>query len=381
MKYYIIAGEASGDLHGSHLIKELKKRDPSAQIRCWGGDKMKEAGGELVMHYRDIDYMGFTEVLMNLRRILRNLKFCKEDILQYKPDALILIDYPGFNLRMAKWAKQNSFRVIYYISPQVWAWKSSRVKTMKACIDKMFVILPFEKNYFENKWNWEVEYVGHPLAGIIREFRNKYPAGQLPELTTAEGTAVNDESNIIALLPGSRISEISKKLPAMLEVSRFFPDHQFVIAEAPSIEHDYYAKFIQPYSNVRTVINQTYTLLLRARAAMVTSGTATLETALFDVPEVVCYKGSFLSYQIGKRLVKVKYISLINLIMDKMVVKELIQNDLTVDNLGKELGELLQNDQRIATIKKDYADLKKLLGEESNVSARVAGSIVSYLSQ
>jgi lipid-A-disaccharide synthase len=381
MKYYIIAGEASGDLHGSHLIKELKKQDPSAQIRCWGGDKMKEAGGELVMHYRDIDYMGFTEVLMNLRRILRNLKFCKEDILQYKPDALILIDYPGFNLRMAKWAKKNSFRVIYYISPQVWAWKSSRVKTMKACIDKMFVILPIEKNYFDNKWNWEVEFVGHPLAGIIREFRNRYPAEQIPELTTTDGAVVKDTSNIIALLPGSRFSEISKKLPAMLEVSRSFPDHQFVIAEAPSIEHEYYAKFIQPYSNVRTVIDQTYTLLLRARAAMVTSGTATLETALFDVPEVVCYKGSFLSYQIGKRLVKVKYISLINLIMDKMVVKELIQNDLTVENLAKELGELLQNDDRIATIKKDYADLKRLLGEESNVSARVAGSIVSYLRQ
>ena len=380
MKYYIIAGEASGDLHGSHLIKALKRSDPSAQIRCWGGDKMKEAGAELVRHYRDSDYMGFTEVIMNLGKILKNLKFCKEDIFKYKPDALILIDYPGFNLRMAKWAKQHAIKVIYYISPQVWAWKSSRVKTMKACIDKMFVILPFEKDYYKNKWNWDVEFVGHPLAGIIREFRNKQ-IGQLPELTSVEGKKIDNNSNIIALLPGSRISEISKKLPAMLEVSKFFPEYQFVIAEAPSIEHDYYNKFTQPYSNVRTVINQTYELLLSARAAMVTSGTATLETALFDVPEVVGYKGSFLSYQIGKRLVKVKYISLINLIMGKMVVKELIQNDLTVENLTKELKELLENQQRIATIKKDYADLKKLLGEESNVSARVATSIVNFLGQ
>jgi lipid-A-disaccharide synthase len=252
---------------------------------------------------------------------------------------------------------------------------------MKACIDKMFVILPFEKDYYKNKWSWDVEFVGHPLAGIIREFRNKYPSGQLSVLTATDGTIIDHTSEIIAILPGSRISEISKKLPAMLEVSRSFPDHQFVIAEAPSIEHDYYAKFIEPYSNVKTVINQTYELLLRAKAAMVTSGTATLETALFDVPEVVGYKGSFLSYQIGKRLVKVKYISLINLIMDKMVVKELIQNNLTVDNLKKELKELLENQQHIATIKKDYADLKKLLGEESNVSARVAGSIIDYLRQ
>ena len=381
MKYYIIAGEASGDLHGSHLIKELKKLDPSAHIRCWGGDKMKEAGGELVMHYRDIDYMGFTEVLMNLRRILQNLKFCKADILHYKPDALILIDYPGFNLRMAKWAKKNSLKVIYYISPQVWAWKSSRVNTMKTCIDKMFVILPFEENYFKTKWSWEVEFVGHPLAGIIRDFRNKYSVTQLPELKSADGSIDNNASNIIALLPGSRISEISKKLPAMLEVCKSFPDYQFIIAEAPSIEHEYYVKFIHGYSNVKTVINQTYELLLRSKAAMVTSGTATLETALFDVPEVVCYKGSFLSYQIGKRLVKVKYISLINLIMDKMVVKELIQNDLTVDNLKKELTNLLVNDQRIAAIKKDYADLRSLLGSETNTSARVASSIINFLRQ
>jgi len=380
MKYYIIAGEASGDLHGSHLINEIKKKDPTAQIRCWGGDKMKDAGGELVMHYRDIDYMGFTEVLMNLRRILKNLKFCKEDVQRYKPDALILIDYPGFNLRMAKWAKQHSLKVIYYISPQVWAWKSSRVKTMKACIDKMFVILPFEKDYFRSKWSWDVEFVGHPLAGIIREFRERYHSGQQPGLHAVEGTIDNTVSNIIALLPGSRKSEISKKLPAMLEVSRHFPNYQFVIAEAPSIEHEYYVKFAQPYSNVRTVIDQTYPLLLKAKAAMVTSGTATLETALFDVPEVVCYKGSFLSYQIGKRLVKVKFISLINLIMDKLVVKELIQNNLTVDNLRNELTELLGNQERINAIKKDYAELKKLLGEESNAASRVADSIVNYLS-
>ncbi|HYC41150.1 MAG TPA: lipid-A-disaccharide synthase [Chitinophagaceae bacterium] len=380
MKYYIIAGEASGDLHGSHLIKELKKLDLSAQIRCWGGDKMKGAGGELVMHYRDIDYMGFTEVLMNISRILRNLRFCRQDILRYKPDALILIDYPGFNLRIAKWAKELGFRVIYYISPQVWAWKSSRVRTMKACIDKMFVILPFEKDYFRTRWNWDVEFVGHPLAGIIREFRQTHSTIR-PELKAAENSIDNNADNIVALLPGSRISEISKKLPAMLEVSRAFPDFQFVIAEAPSIEHGYYANFIRKYPQVRTVINQTYPLLARARAAIVTSGTATLETALFDVPEVVCYKGSFLSYQIGKRLVKVKYISLINLIMDKMVVKELIQNDLTIENLTREVRELLHNETRISVMKKDFADLRKLVEAETNTSARVARSIVDYLTQ
>jgi lipid-A-disaccharide synthase len=367
MKYYIIAGEASGDLHGSNLINELKKLDASATIRCWGGDKMQEAGGELVKHYRNLAFMGFTEVLMNLRTIFRNLKFCKKDILQFKPNALILIDYPGFNLRITKWAKQQGLKVIFYISPQVWAWKENRVKMMKKYIDKMLVILPFEKDYFKNKWQWDVEYVGHPLVEVIERHKAQETRHKL------------SDKPIIALLPGSRKQEIAKKLPVMLETSKFFPDYRFIVAEAPSIEDEFYKPFTQSYTNVSTVKNETYDLLLKAKAALVTSGTATLETALFEVPEVVCYKASFLSYQIGKRLVNVKYISLVNLIMDKLVVKELLQEKLTVENLKHELHELLTNEKRLNEIKKDYATLKKILSEEGNASAKAAKSITHFL--
>ncbi|MFI5188571.1 MAG: lipid-A-disaccharide synthase [Chitinophagales bacterium] len=375
MKYYIIAGEASGDLHGSNLIKELKNLDGSADIRCWGGDLMQQAGGTLVKHYRDLAFMGFAEVIMNLRTILRNLKFCKEDILQFKPDAIILIDYPGFNLRIAKWAKQQRIKLIYYISPQVWAWKENRVKQMKENIDKMIVIIPFEKDYFKNKWNWDVEYVGHPLVEVVESCK-------LQAISYKQGSAISHPSSaIVALLPGSRKQEIAKKLPIMLEVSKFFPACRFIVAEAPSVEEEFYQNFTKTYSNVMAVKNQTYDLLMQAKAALVTSGTATLETALFGVPEVVCYKGSPISYQIAKRVIKVKYISMVNLIMDKPVVKELIQHDLTVDNLRYELHELLTDEQRIATIKKDYAELKRILSEGGNASAKAAKSIVEFLSK
>lgn len=368
MKYYIIAGEASGDLHGSNLIKELKKLDASASIRCWGGDKMREAGGHLVKHYRDLAFMGFTEVLMNLRTIFRNLKFCKEDIAQYKPDVLILIDYPGFNLRITKWAKQQGLKIIYYISPQVWAWKANRVKMMKECIDKMLVILPFEKDYFRDKWNWDVEYVGHPLVEVIERKRS-------------EAGSRKPESEIIALLPGSRKQEIAKKLPMMLGVSKYFPDHRFVVAQAPAVEDEFYKVFTNQYPNVSIAKDKTYDLLLIAGAALVTSGTATLETALFGVPEVVCYKGSPISFAIAKRIVKVKYISLVNLIMDKLVVKELIQDDLTVENLKRELQELLTDKERIATLTADYAELKSLLGQGGNASAKAARAIYTFISR
>jgi lipid-A-disaccharide synthase len=393
MKYYIIAGEASGDLHGSNLIEELKKLDTAAAIRCWGGDKMQQAGGDLVKHYRDLAFMGFTEVLMNLRTIFKNLAFCKEDILQFKPDALILIDYPGFNLRIAKWAKQQNLfaesrgKVIYYISPQVWAWKENRVKMMKQCIDKMLVILPFEKDYFKNKWNWEVEYVGHPLVQVIEEFRSDSYRIQNREtisdsrLPTHHSPLTTHHSPLIALLPGSRKQEIAKKLPIMLEVSKHFPDHQFIVAQAPAVEDEFYNKFTQQYPNVSIARNKTYDLLLQAKAALVTSGTATLEAALFGVPEIVCYKGSSLSYQIAKRVIKVKYISLVNLIMDKLVVKELIQNELTVENLEHELHELLTNPERLAALQKDYTDLKNLLGKGGNASAKAAHSIISFLTK
>lgn len=369
MKYYIIAGEASGDLHGGNLIKELMKQDPTANVRCWGGDKMQDAGGVLVKHFRELAFMGFVEVVKNIGTILRNISLCKKDIQAYKPDVLILIDYPGFNLRIAKWAKLQGLQVVYYISPQVWAWKEGRVRMMKECIDKMLVILPFEKQYFKSKWDWEVEYVGHPL---IEEVERKKAEKEILKLA---------DKPIIALLPGSRRQEIKVKLPVMLEVSKAFPHHQFIVAKAPGVEEAFYDEMLQPYSNVSYVSNQTYNLLVQAEAALVTSGTATLETALFGVPEVVCYKGSPISYQIARRVIKVKYISLVNLIMDKLVVRELIQHEMTTQNLVAELTQLLQNEEKKRQLKTDYARLYQLLAAGGYASAKAAGSIVALLQQ
>jgi lipid-A-disaccharide synthase len=362
MKYYIIAGEASGDLHGSNLIKELKKLDSAAEIRAWGGDKMHAAGATLVKHYRDLAFMGFVEVIKNLPTIFKNLKFCKQDISQYRPDAVILIDYPGFNLPITKWAKQNGFKTVFYISPQVWAWKESRVKSIKKYVDKMIVILPFEKEFYK-KWDFEVEYVGHPLVKVVEDFKEENI--QQPTLNT-------QHSNTIALLPGSRKQEIERKLPVMLETANHFPDHTFIVAKAPGISNDYYDTFLAGYKNVSTASDQTYSILIQAKAALVTSGTATLETALFEVPQVVCYKGNEISYQIAKRLIKLKFISLVNLIMDKEVVKELIQNELTVENMKYELHHLLTNETKQQQIKKDYKDLKNLLSRGGDASANAA---------
>jgi lipid-A-disaccharide synthase len=371
MKYYIIAGEASGDLHGSNLIKELKQLDSDSNIRCWGGDMMQSTGATLVKHYRDLAFMGFAEVIMNLKTIFANLKFCKKDILQFSPDVLVLIDYPGFNLRIAEWynkLKAKSLKLkaktVFYISPQVWAWKENRVPKMKKTIDKMIVILPFEKEYYKNKWNWDVDYVGHPLVQVIDEFKSS--AGE----TTG---------NYIALLPGSRKQEISKKLPIMLQVSKAFPQYQFVLAKAPALEDEFYAGFMQHYTNVSAVRNKTYELLMQSKAALVTSGTATLETALFAVPEVVCYKGSNISYQIAKRLIKIKYISLVNLIMDKSIVKELIQNDLTVENIKHELSALLFDEPKQQQLKKEYQALKNILSAGGNASANAAKIIFNFI--
>ena len=375
MNYYIIAGEASGDLHGSNLIKELQRLDPAATFRCWGGDKMQQAGGVLVKHYRELAFMGFAEVLMNLPTIFRNLKFCKEDMLRHRPDALILIDYPGFNLRIAQWASKQGLKVIYYISPQVWAWKENRVRTMKKSIDKMLVILPFEKDYYKNKWDWEVEYVGHPLVEVVERSQKSGVGSQ--ELLREP--ASDKRPAIIALLPGSRKQEILKKLPVMLEVSKSFPAYQFIVAKAPGVEEGFYDELLKPYSNVSYVSNKTYELLLQSKAALVTSGTATLETALFGVPEVVCYKGSWLSYQIGSRLVKVKYISLVNLIMDKLVVKELIQGNFTVENLETELTSLLSDEAKKQELKENYTVLKQMLSRGGDASANAARSIHNFL--
>ncbi len=365
MKYYIIAGEASGDLHGSNLIKEIKKLDPNASIKAWGGDLMQQAGASLVKHYRDLAFMGFLEVIKNLPTILQNIRFCKQDIGAWQPDVLVLVDYPGFNLRIAEWAKKNGFKVVYYIAPQVWAWKENRVKKMKLCIDKMFCILPFEKDYFKNKWNWDVTYVGHPLLRVIESFKSTTP------LSTGN-------KKVIALLPGSRKQEIIKMLPIMLSVTPHFPGYTFMVAQAPGQDAPFYNRYLMGYSNVTLIKNSTYELLTIADAALVTSGTATLETALFKVPEVVCYKTSKFSYQIAKRLVKIKFISLVNLIMDKEIVREIIQENLTEQQLTNALRNITENEEHRKEVMNNYQSLHALLaagGEDA--SAKVAKEIVA----
>lgn len=366
MKYYLIAGEASGDLHASNLMKSIKSRDPEAQFRFWGGDLMAEVAGQKpVKHYRDLAFMGFMEVALNLRTILGNIKFCKKDIQEFKPDVLILVDYPGFNLRIAEFAKSLGIKVVYYISPQLWAWKEGRVETIKKYVDEMLVILPFEKDFYKKHYV-EAHFVGHPLLDAV--------SGLKPidiQKFKTENKLNNKE--IIALLPGSRKQEVEKMLQIMLSVRSYFIDYQFVIAGAPSLPKEFYSKFVD--DDVHFVSNKTYDLLRCSKAALVTSGTATLETALLNVPEVVCYRGSRISYEIGKRLIKnIKYISLVNLIMDREVVKELIQNDLTTENLVLELKLILdENRNRILS---DYTQLRHKLGD-SGASENAAEIIVN----
>jgi len=355
MRYYIIAGEASGDLHGSNLIKQLKVCDEDATIRAWGGDLMENAGAEVVKHYRDLAFMGFSEVLMNLRTILNNLSYCKSDIESFKPDALILIDYPGFNLRIAKWAHEVGYKVLYYISPQIWAWKQSRVKQIKAYVDEMFVILPFEKEFYQ-KFGVDVHYVGHPLIDALEEYKEK-------ALSQSEFIARNKLSDkpIIALLPGSRKQEISAMLPIMLKAVDKVGDFELIIAGAPSQEASFYRSILKE-RQVKVLFDSTYEILTHSHAALVTSGTATLETAIFKIPQAVCYKGGLISYLIARALVKVKYISLVNLIMDKMVVKELIQNEMNVQSVKNELDKITNDREYRERILADYDQLYKKLG-------------------
>lgn len=354
MKYYIIAGEASGDLHGANLIASLKKKDSRAKIRAWGGNLMKKQGATLVKHYRDLAFMGFVEVLLHLRTILRNLRFCKRDIMRFKPDAIILIDYPGFNMKIAKFAHKHGIKVYYYISPQVWAWKKRRVHTIKEVVDKMLVILPFEKDFYD-EYRVDAHFVGHPLLDELSKVR------YINKNNFVRQNKLNSKKEIIALLPGSRKQEVGRMLEVMLKVVDKFPEYQFVVGCAPSLPEEYYKSLIGN-ANVQLVFNKTYQLLQVASAALVTSGTATLETALFYVPEVVCYKGNKISYLIAKNLIKVKYISLVNLIMDKPVVKELIQNDLTPENVEAELKQLLTNHKVQRQLLDDYEDLRYKLG-------------------
>ncbi|CAG0950172.1 MAG: lipid-A-disaccharide synthase [Bacteroidetes bacterium] len=370
MRYYIIAGEASGDLHAANLLKEIKKIDSSAHFRCWGGDLMQQQGAELVKHYKDLAFMGFTEVLLNINTIFKNLSNCKTDILQYAPDVLILVDYPGFNLRIAEFAKQKGIKVFYYISPQVWAWKQSRVHKIKKVVDKMFVILPFEKEFYA-RFNYQVDFVGHPLLDAINLLEKK----SFTEFCSENNLLV--EKPIIALLPGSRKQEINAMLPEMLTACKHFKNYQFVIAAAPSQPPELYNTFVN--ESTKVLFGKTYALLQQATAALVTSGTATLETALFEVPEVVCYKGSNISYQIAKQLIKVKYISLVNLILDKPVVQELIQDDFNEKQIAKELKEILPGMPKRELMKNDFALLKQKLGGKG-ASEKTAKLMWQYLS-
>lgn len=366
MNYYIIAGEASGDLHAANLMKALKEKDADATFRFWGGDLMTAVGGTCVKHYKELAFMGFVEVLANLRTILKNIRFCKHDLLTHKPDVLILVDYPGFNLRIAAFAKKKNIPVHYYISPQLWAWKENRIRKIKRDVDHMYVILPFEKDFYEIKHQYPVHFVGHPLLDAIGS------RTQLSEAAFKEKHMLSDKP-IIALLPGSRQQEIKKMLSVMLTIVPAFSAYQFVIAGAPSQHHEFYQAFIKN-SGVKFISNQTYDLLSVAHAALVTSGTATLETALFKVPEVVCYKGSAISYHIGKRLVKIKYISLVNLILDKPAVTELIQGDFTPKKLSQALHNILDDKGRTEVFE-SYYELEQKLGGKG-ASAKTAGLII-----
>ncbi|PXX31708.1 lipid-A-disaccharide synthase [Arenibacter sp. ARW7G5Y1] len=362
MKYYIIAGEASGDLHGSNLIKALKKKDSDADIRCWGGDLMKAAGGHLVKHYKEMAFMGFLEVISNINQIFKNIAFCKDDISNFNPDVIVFIDYSGFNLRIASWAKKNNFKTNYYISPQIWASREGRIHKIKRDIDAMHVILPFEKEFYEKKHHYPVNFVGHPLIDAI---------GDIPRASDQE---FREEHNldlkrpIIALLPGSRKQEVQKMLSLMLSVTKSFPKFQFVIAGAPSLDLEFYQPFLKS-SQVSLISNKTYDLLSLSYAALVTSGTATLETALFKIPQVVCYRANWISYQIAKRIITLKFISLVNLIMDKEVVKELIQGDLNTKNLIEELDKILNGPERKKQFEAYYELEKKLGGKGASEKA------------
>ena len=365
MKYYIIAGEASGDLHGSNLIKELKKLDNSSHFRCWGGDLMSQECNDLVKHYKDYSHMGFFEVFINLKKILNNLSFCKKDIKKYNPDVIIYVDFPGFNLRIAKWAKKNKFKNHFYISPQIWAWKQNRIKTIRKVIDQMYVILPFEKKFYSSI-NFNVHYVGHPLLDVIKTNKNE--------------ALDRGQEKIIALLPGSRDQEIKKILPEMINIIKNFKNYSFYICAAPSQKRSTYLKYIKDKNieKVKIVENQTYEILSKSSAALVTSGTATLETALFKIPQVVCYKSSWISIMIGRFLLRnLKFISLVNLILDKEVVKELIQENLNEKNLTSELKNILEGDHRINMLK-SYNELIDKLGNKG-ASEKTALKIFNYL--
>lgn len=364
MKYFIIAGEASGDLHGSSLIKAIKTRDTKAEIRCWGGDKMEAEGAILLQHYKDIAYMGFVEVIKHLRKILNHIKKCQNQILDFNPNVLILIDYPGFNLRIAKWAKYQNIKTCYYIAPQLWAWNKNRASIIKSTVDRLYVILPFEQEFYK-ELGIKAEYVGHPLLDHVNKFnRHTIPQNKIT----------------FALLPGSRLQEIRKSLPIMLETSKAYPHYRFLIAGAPNIDSSVYTEMVgKDHPNCELITNGTYDILSKSTYAIVTSGTATLETALFDIPQIVVYRGHPISYQIAKRLVNVAYISLVNIIADRNIVTELIQNDFNSQRLIKELA-LLTEPIETQKIKTGYSLLREKLSK-GNASANTAELIINFISE
>ena len=357
MKYYVITGESSGDLHASNLVKALRERDPQAEFRAWGGDHLAAAGVEPVKHIRDLAFMGFVEVLVNLRTILKNIDFCKEDILAFAPDILILVDYPGFNMRIAEWAKARGIKVVYYIAPQVWAWKQKRAYKLGKITDLIVAILPFEQDFYQ-KFGVRVEYVGHPLLDAIADY-----------------SAVQVNPKRVAILPGSRKMEIRNMLPVMLETAARFPELEFVIAGAPSVDEAYYRQYMGSH-RILIEFGKTYQILAGSAAALVTSGTATLETGLLGIPQAVCYRGNPISYLLVRNMIKVKYISLVNLILDRLLVHEFIQHDLTADRLEQDLKELLQNNARREELQQGYAELRQTLGG-SGASDRVAELVLA----
>ena len=365
MKYYIIAGEASGDLYGSKLIDEIFSIDKKAEIRFWGGDNMIKSGGYNVKHIKELAFMGFYEVLKNITTIVRNISFCKNDIKEFDPDKIIYIDYPGFNLKICKWAKNNGYKNFFYISPQIWAWKENRIKTIKNNIDKLFVIFPFEKEYYREKHNMEVEFFGHPLIEKIGDFSSSKDFLKKNNITK--------ERDIITLLPGSRSQEINSMLPIFLTLKKHYLNFEFIVAGVKNVNESVYQPALD--LDVKVIYNQTYDLLSHSKIAIVTSGTASLECALFNVPQIVCYKTSSLSYFIGKSFVNISFISLVNIILKKSIVKELVQNELTEKNLVNELSNIL-SDNKISDILNEYSKIYSMLSIEGT-SKKIATSIIS----
>ncbi|WP_299455846.1 lipid-A-disaccharide synthase [uncultured Microscilla sp.] len=369
MKYYVIAGERSGDLHASNLMKAIQKHDDEAAFRFWGGDEMQKVGGSMVKHYRETAFMGFVSVVKNLGRIRGFMKLCKQDILNYQPDVVVLVDYAGFNLRIAKFAKKHGFNTFFYISPKVWAWNTKRAYKIKANIDRMFVIFPFEQAFYQ-QFDYEVDYVGNPLLDAIANFTPN------PEFRAQHGL---DDRPIIALLPGSRKQEVERLLPIMLGNAGAFPSHQLIVAGVNNLPEKLYEEVVH-YPEVKIIYEDAYNLLTQAEAAVVTSGTATLETGLFEVPQVVVYKTNAFSFSIAKRLIKVAYISLVNLVLGKEAVKELIQQQCTADNITQELTQLVKGGAKRAKVMQHYTTLKDLMGE-TGASARAGTLMVKHLKE